>query len=56
MKVLYVAVSLFFKCGGPASIITDLANALTQKGVEVSVFAPMGKSEKVCIDIVERMG
>lgn len=56
MKVLYVAASLSFKYGGPPRIITDLANALTQKVVEPSIFASMAKSEKVCIDIVERMG
>ena len=56
MKVLYVAASLSFKYGGPTRVITELARALTRKGVQVSIFASMGKSEKVCIDIVEKMG
>ncbi len=50
MKVLYVAASLSFKYGGPTRVITELAKALTRKGVQVSIFAPMEKNENVCFD------
>lgn len=50
MKVLHIAASLSSKWGGPTRVIIGLTEALSKKGVKVSIFAPMAKNEKRFLD------
>ncbi len=44
MKVLHVTASLSHEWGGPVPVVKDLAKGLTQKGVEVAIFAPINRA------------
>jgi len=46
MKVLHIAASLSSKWGGPTRVIIGLTEALSKKGVKVSIFAPTAENEK----------
>lgn len=50
MKILHVAASLSAEWGGPTQVIKALTESLARKGVNVSVFAPIG--EKVGKEIL----
>jgi glycosyltransferase involved in cell wall biosynthesis len=41
MKILHVVISLAPEWGGPTKVVHELAEALVEKGVEVSLFAPV---------------
>jgi len=51
MKILHVVISLAPEWGGPTKMVHELTEALVEKGVEISLFAPMrrgGEAEITC--------
>ena len=46
MKVLYITTSLSSKWGGPTTVVQGLSEALTKKGLEVSVLSPFKKDDE----------
>lgn len=46
MKILHVATSLSPVWGGPTKVVTELSEALIQKGLEVSIFSPVQKEDE----------
>jgi len=51
MKILHVVISLAPEWGGPTKMVHELTEALVEKGVEVSLFAPVrrgGEAEITC--------
>lgn len=49
MKVLHVAPSLSSEWGGSTKVVVELTEALAEKGVDVSIFAPSENNKGVCI-------
>ena len=49
MKVLYVVASLDPSDGGAVKVVTELTQVLATKGVEITIFAPSRKENKVRI-------
>jgi glycosyltransferase involved in cell wall biosynthesis len=45
MKVLHIAPSLYAEWGGPAKVVTDLAEALSKKGAHITIFAPVEENK-----------
>ncbi|MCL0086751.1 glycosyltransferase [Thermodesulfovibrionales bacterium] len=49
MKILHIVISLIPEWGGPTKVVTELTETLVKKGVDVTIFAPMQKGDKVKI-------
>ena len=47
MKVLHIATSLDPERGGPTKVVTELTQALKEKGIDVSIYAPSNNAQNM---------
>jgi len=54
MKILHVVASMSPKWGGPVTVVTELAEKLVEKGVEITIFSPFRRCEE--LEVVKPKG